>query len=393
MKRGLITAFSVPVLSVAGFFGWRLWQSDRAEQEHANRDETEVRIGMTDRDCDIYQAGPAVDRARIFRQGAHGNVWIPSGSFFLRVRQGARNLHYPIPILGYQLGPDRDGSFVITVRPQPDSEPPPPLPDAPGFAFIPSGHFLMGDRANPRETHYVWVPAFFIRNFETTNAEFRDFVADPSGFASDANWTEAGRAWKSGNRSESSAGLRPGDAEYGRFGQPDQPVTSVTWFEAMAYCRWLTTHQGAGHWRFSLPDDAEWEKSARGPDGFDYGLSAAISDAETPLYNWKKNPDASVTVIGWSETQRAFKPNRYGIYHASGNVAEWTGSAFRPYSRQEPYTDDQRNNPELSERRTVRGGSWYSATTAPLYLPYRDAFQPSRRDRDVGFRIVAKLIL
>jgi formylglycine-generating enzyme required for sulfatase activity len=121
-------------------------------------------------------------------------------------------------------------------------------------------------------------------------------------------------------------------------------------------------------------------------------LGAAISDAELRLYNWKKNPDVPVTVIGWTETTRSFKPNRYGTYHASGNVAEWTASAFLPYSRQQPYSDDRRNNPELSERRTVRGGSWYSATTAPLYLPYRDAFQPWHRGRDVGFRIVAKLI-
>jgi formylglycine-generating enzyme required for sulfatase activity len=78
------------------------------------------------------------------------------------------------------------------------------------------------------------------------------------------------------------------------------------------------------------------------------------------------------------------------MYHASGNVAEWTSSAFWPYSRQQPFADDKRNDPDLDDRRTVRGGSWYSATSAPLYLPYRDAFQPYHRANDVGFRLVAK---
>jgi formylglycine-generating enzyme required for sulfatase activity len=389
MKSLVAGALGISALAGAAVFGWLWLQSDSAEQQHVDRNETEVRIGPLDRALDIYHAGPNLESAYLARQFASRSTWIPAGSYFLTVRQGQRNLHYPIPILGYRAGPDRDGSFIVTVRPAPDSNPP---SGAAPFAFIPNGHFLIGDRANPRETHYVWIPAFFIRAFETTNDEFRDFLTDPSGLASDANWTEAGRSWKTHERSEASALLRPRDAEYRRFGQPDQPVTSVTWFEAVAYCRWLTARVGAGRWQYSLPNDAEWEKAARGPDGFDYGLGAAISDAEIRLYNWKKNPDVPVTVIGWAETKQSFKPNRYGIYHASGNVAEWTASTFLPYSRQQPYADDRRNNPELSERRTVRGGSWYSATTAPLYLPYRDAFQPDHRGRDVGFRIVAKLI-
>jgi formylglycine-generating enzyme required for sulfatase activity len=388
MRRLAVVISAGGVLVIAAVFAWRWWQSDAEEQRHADRNETEVRIGMTDQACDIYQSGTALDRARVVRRGVRDSVWMPAGSYFTTVRDGARDLYYPVPILGYRLGPDRDGAFILTVRGAPSADP----PGVPPFAFIPSGHFLIGDRTNPRETHYVWVPAFFVGVFEVTNAQFREFYNDPSGFASDANWTEAGRAWKARERSEASALLHPNDTESRRFGQPDQPVTSVTWFEAMAYCRWMTAHTGGGRWIYALPNDAEWEKAARGPDGFDYGLGSAISDAEIPLYNWRKNPDVPVTVVGWEETRRSFRHNRYGLYHASGNVAEWTASAFLPYSRQQPYSDDSRNNPDLAERRTVRGGSWYSATSAPLYLPYRDAFQPWHRGRDVGFRIVAKLI-
>jgi len=72
-------------------------------------------------------------------------------------------------------------------------------------------------------------------------------------------------------------------------------------------------------------------------------------------------------------------------------VAEWTRSILRPYDRDNPYQADDRNRDDASGRRTVRGGSWYSATIAPLCLPYRDAFQPEHCNNDLGFRLIARL--
>ena len=392
--RRLAVSFGIAILGFAGVVGWRWWVEDRAEQAHADRGETELLVGVAERQqtYELYETGSTLEKARLVSQSSETSKWLSKGSFFMTVSSGARTLYYPVPILGYRLGPDRDGGFVVSVRPAPVADPPSARADSPPYAFVPNGHFLLGDRANPREPHYVWVAGFFIGVFEVTNSEFLQFYSDPAGYASDATWTEAGRGWKARDHSEASALLQPNNPEYRRFGQADQPVTSVTWFEAIAYCRWLTADVGGGRWVYSLPDDAEWEKAARGPDGFDYGLGAAISDAEISTYNWKKNPGVPVTVVGWQDTLRSFPHNRYGVYHASGNVAEWTASAFWPYSRQEPYSGNQRNNLELAERRSVRGGSWYSATTAPLYLPYRDAFEPWHRSQDVGFRVVARRV-
>jgi formylglycine-generating enzyme required for sulfatase activity len=116
-----------------------------------------------------------------------------------------------------------------------------------------------------------------------------------------------------------------------------------------------------------------------------------VSDEEVGLYNWKKNPSAEITVIGEAETIRRFSPNRYGLYHMSGNVAEWTATLDRAFNRDAPYReDDGRNREDAEGRHIVRGGSWYSASTAILYLPYRETFQPEVNAPYLGFRVVAR---
>jgi hypothetical protein len=54
--------------------------------------------------------------------------------------------------------------------------------------------------------------------------------------------------------------------------------------------------------------------------------------------------------------------------------------------------DDDRNHDDTAGLRVARGGSWYSASIAILYIPYRDAFQPEHSTQDIGFRIAAKLL-
>ena len=317
-------------------------------------------------------------------------TWLAAGNYFVVTPHDRDTAYYPVPLTGYRSGPDPEGKFAVTIRPFPHETPPILILTSPPFRHIPSGSFLLGDRLNPGEQHYVWLTGFFMAPFEVTNAEFRKFVEASDGFANDRNWTEAGRNQKSGGASQHSAALDQKDREYRRFGQPDQPVTMVSWYEANAYCGWLTETLGKGVWQFSLPTDAEWEKAARGPDNFDYGLSMTISDRETPLYNWKKNPIAEETVVGIQASLTRYRPNRYGLYHMTGNVAEWSQSEYRLYSRTRPFVDDERNHDDGNARRSVRGGSWYSATNASLSIPYRDAFQPEHRGADVGFRLVAR---
>ena len=360
-----LTAGAVALVGIGGVLLGRhyvVWQ--RAETLRYQRGETELVVtDVTGRArVTLFKAGKRLDEAKHIAGFDGRRIWLPEGNYFVEAEESGRRLYYPAPLTGYRGGPDRDGAFVITIRPAPRESPPRLVADRPEFVYIPSGHFLLGDRANPREPHYVWLTAYFLAPFEVTNAEFREFLNDQRGYA---------------------------PSDYRRFGQPDQPVTNVTWHEANAFCQWLTARIGAGRWMYSLPTDAEWEKAARGPDSLDYGLSRFISDEEVKLYNWRKNPDAPVTVVGWRDS--VWGPNRYGLHHMSGNVWEWTRSVFRPYNRQQPFAEDDRSHDNIHAQRTARGGSWYSASIALLYLPYRDAFQPEHRSNDVGFRVAARL--
>ena len=364
------------------------------EQLHYDRGETQFFLAnLPGANVTLLKAGTSIEAATVMPEFKTDGMWLSRGNYFLSVEQAGKASFYPVPIVGYRGGPDKEGTFTVTIRPSQLQLPPRLLPNFPEFAFIPSGHFLFGDQLRPTEPHYVWLTAYFMSPFEVTNAEFKEFIEDPSGYANDANWTEAGRHWKAKNRSNVTTHLTSADADFKRFGQLDQPVVQVNWFEANAFCHWLTHKIGGGRWIFGLPSEAEWEKAARGPDNFDYGLGMNISDDQVKLYNWKKNPGAQVTVVGWEETLRNYRPNRYGLYHMSGNVAEWTQSIYRMYNHKHPYVDDDdRNHDETRGERVLRGGSWYTASIAVLYLPYRENFRPDVETPYLGFRVVARPI-
>jgi formylglycine-generating enzyme required for sulfatase activity len=378
-------------LAIIASLGTWVRERNRAERLHFERAETEFVVsGQPNGRMSLFKTGKNLKAATPISAFDGKRIWLTQGNYFLKIEQPARTLFYPVPALGYRSGPGAEGQFALTVRTPAADAPPRLLVHSPQFVYIPGGYFLLGDRLNPQEPHYVWLTGFFIARFEVTNAEFREFLHDSHGYVDNSNWTEEGRRWKAANSSRATALLEPTDSQSQRFGQPDQPVVRVTWFEANAFCRWLDRKIGSSRWLFALPSEAEWEKAARGPDGFDYGLSMTISDAEVPLYNWRKNPDAAVTVVGIRDSLVKYMPNRYGLYHMSGNAVEWTQSIADPYNRERPYVDENRNRDEAQGQRVARGGSWYSASIALLCVAYRDAFQPEVRNHDLGFRIVAR---
>jgi formylglycine-generating enzyme required for sulfatase activity len=384
-----LAGFSVVAYSIVVLVRGREQEDDL----HYERHETELLVSnLSHATLTLFRAGKSLSDASRIDAFDGSSIWLPTGNYFLQVQDGGRHSYIPVSLTGYRCGPDEDGSFNITIRPLPKQFPSRLDSTFPEFVYIPAGSSLLGDRLNPREPHYLWLTGFFVAPFEVTNGEFRKFLNAQDGYSEDSNWTDDGMRWRSTNTSHSSALLTPGERDYLRFGRDDQPITWVTWYEANAFCRWLTKRIGAHRWLYALPDEAEWEKMARGPDNLDYSLSMTVSDQEIPLYNWKKNPDAPVTVVSITDTPAKYRPNRFGVYHVCGNVVEWTRSINRPYNRERPFLDDDRNADVAAGLRVARGGSWYSASIAYLYIPYRDAFQPEHSSQDIGFRIVVKAL-
>ncbi len=133
------------------------------------------------------------------------------------------------------------------------------------------------------------------------------------------------------------------DAQYNNS---SQPVVGITWFEARAYCTWLSEISGVP---YRLPTEPEWESSARGTD--------------ERVYAWGDDwsPEKANSIEG-----RVLRPSPVGAYAAaggvgpfkaedqSGNVWEWTTSLYMPY----PYQPEKAEDPEATSERVVRGGAW-----------------------------------
>jgi formylglycine-generating enzyme required for sulfatase activity len=155
-------------------------------------------------------------------------------------------------------------------------------------------------RALPQ--HSVFLQKFSISKFPITNQEFRAFWKN-GGYHKNRWWSKAGWAWL--NRSpedEEKMNLEKWQCRRGRmepafwndsqWGILNRPVVGVTWFEAMAYCMWLTermqrVEELSNECVVRLPTEAEWEKAARGTDGryWPWGNEWKGNDANTHSVN------------------------------------------------------------------------------------------------------------
>jgi formylglycine-generating enzyme required for sulfatase activity len=167
-----------------------------------------------------------------------------------------------------------------------------------------------------------------------------------------------------------------------RYNNPSQPVVGITWFEANAYCAWLSEVCGK---EYRLPSEAEWEAAGRG--------AHTPEELGTRRYPWGGdwNPDKANTIEG-----RLLKPTPVGAYAAAGgigpfggedqagNVWNWTSSLYLPY----PYDRQQSEQPEAEGERALRGGSWFGNRWRAR-CAYRIGFVPVYFFLSVGFRLLS----
>jgi formylglycine-generating enzyme required for sulfatase activity len=253
------------------------------------------------------------------------------------------------------------------------------LPDI-AWCEVPAGPFLMGsDKGKDPQAyddelpqHEVTLQGYRIARYPVTNAQYAAFVA-AGGYQERRYWTKAGWQWK-GDRSEP-------DSYGGVYDLPNHPAVMVAWYEAVAFCRWLTEElQKKGGLApdegVTLPSEAEWEKAARGTDGrvFPWGDEANPNQA---------NYDA--TGIDTTSAVGCFPggASPYGVEDLSGNVWEWCRTKWQ--GSYAGYRDD--NDLEGGATRVLRGGAFRNPS-GHVRCASRAGYAPDIGLRYRGFRVV-----
>jgi iron(II)-dependent oxidoreductase len=259
---------------------------------------------------------------------------------------------------------------------------------------IPGGTYRIGNDEGPRDArpaHEVRLAPFRIDALEVTNAEFARFLATldvrvvaeaQAGLAQpdDVVGSDAALLFSSGAERRLIE-LDDSDARIAlsasRFmpapGFAEHPVTEVTWYGAVAYCKW----RGA-----RLPTEAEWEAAARGREGRHYPWGGTPPTSKLAVFGRTRGAHE---LVG----QRPAGATPRGVHDLAGNLAEWTSTLYRPY----PYRpEDGRENPDVNDERVTRGGDYvFDSSPEQLTTYFRGGFSRAveHGHRHIGFRCAA----
>jgi formylglycine-generating enzyme required for sulfatase activity len=206
------------------------------------------------------------------------------------------------------------------------------------------------------------VKPFHVARFPVTASQYRAFILAEDGWRDPAWWGEDLYREEEGDT-----------YEFGRFG--NHPAVYVSWFDAVAFCRWLSQRLG---FTARLPDEWEWQRAATGGD-------------DGNIFPW--GPEWDVTQEPWrantfkSRLGRATAVGMYpggaspvGAVDMAGTVWEWCLNKFDGPQETQSRADN-------FDKRAQRGGSWNS-NQVNARAASRSGFDPDFRDGRVGFRVV-----
>lgn len=181
------------------------------------------------------------------------------------------------------------------------------------------------------------VPAFEIGKYPVTNAQFAEFIK-AGGYTQDRWWTPEGIKTRNGN-----SWAEPRYWRDPKWNPADHPVVGVSWYEAIAFCRWLSEVTGE---TITLPTEQQWQRAAQGDTN--------------RVYPWGDTFDASrcntkEANIGKTTPVTAYEgkgDSPFGVVDLSGNVWEWCLTVYETGSNDLSVPGEA--------RRVLRGGSWFN---------------------------------
>lgn len=230
---------------------------------------------------------------------------------------------------------------------------------------VPAGVFTMGTDDGPqdeRPAHRLTLPAYRIDRYPVTNEGYAQFL--------NANGAYNARKERLYDHDDADARIhRAGDRWTADKGYERHPVVEVTWAGARDFCAWKGKR---------LPNEAEWEKAARGPDGRRYPWGNQPPDARRAQFSAAFNETAPVDAF-------AAGASPYGALGMAGNAWEWVSSAYRPY----PYdAADGREQPAAGPVRGTRGGG-HDSPPGEITTTQRGrtlSRNPASGHHNIGFR-------
>jgi formylglycine-generating enzyme required for sulfatase activity len=180
--------------------------------------------------------------------------------------------------------------------------------------------------------------------------------------------------------------------------QPENPVETVSWYDAVRFCNRLSemeklkpfykiegksvtilSKESPG---FRLPAEAEWEYACRAGSKARY----SFGDDSTSLgeHAWyRENSGQKTQPVGKK------RPNKFGLYDMHGNVWEWCWDGwdkdyYKLFSMHKPVVDPL--GPSLTTFRVVRGGGW-DFSPRSLWSAARVTREPDDKLVSLGFRV------
>ncbi len=281
---------------------------------------------------------------------------------------------------------------------------------------VPAGEFIRGSQKTDDEgiqeqygmaapiyldeypQHKMILPAFKIDVYEVSNKQFKDFIiatdrALPyewghNGYGltmKEASTMDIERLRKIGtddfkldmDTTKMSREALMTVMEKEQLKRDPFPVTGISWHYADVYCRWRGKR---------LPTEAEWEKAARGPNGFEFpwgnDWNAALTNTgDQDESEWEEG----IAPVGSYPHNKSY----YGAYDMAGNVWEWTADWYQPYPKSIYRSDN------FGEKvKVIRGGGGGIGHYALSYFfrgATRQFAEPDMAGEDVGFRCAADL--
>ena len=229
----------------------------------------------------------------------------------------------------------------------------------------------------PKRTAFVENPVWMGRQ-EITIGLFREFVS-ATGYVTDAERQGGSEGMYLGATAFRADFLWNDSAD--RELNELEPVTSVSYDDANAFCSWLSDQVPDSS--FQLPTERQWEYACRG--GVDSVYLHGRDLDELAKYEWFRINSGSRMHVGGQ-----LKANPFGLFDLQGNATEWCRDVFQRGSASQSDSDEVTG--DVQSVRVMRGGYWGSSIESAR-PGIRQPRERSLGHHQMGFRVVSEIAL